>query len=219
MIGAGILGGTGNFALTRTEQSGWKDWWWAVVVGIVASLLVPLFLNTISSNLLINLLKPDFEPSIPFIFGGFCLLGAISSKALIQTLTQKLMQGLKATEKKVAELETVSDILAGEKTEPDENEGEPSRLSVAFSDKRMPVLKALMHPRFALRSVSGIARELNLDRGEVLSDLKALAESGLVAEVHREGKGIRWALTPAGREKLTPDAEPPVDAGGSPLSG
>lgn len=204
MIGAGIMGGTVNFALTRTEQSTVKDWFWAVVVGTGASILVPLFLNTISSNLMVNLLKPDIEPSTPFIFGGFCQLGAIASKALIETLSKKLLQEAQAKLSEVTAIQNKIDLVIDKETESDETGGEPSRLSVAVSDERMAVLKALMHPRFTLRSGSGLARELGRDRGEVLSDLKALEESGLVTEVQGK-KGIRWALTPVGREKLPPD--------------
>jgi DNA-binding transcriptional ArsR family regulator len=174
-------------------------------VGTSASFLVPLFLNTISSNLLVDLLKPNAAPTIPFVFGGFCLLGAIFSKALIQTLTQKIIQGLKDTEEKVADLKIVSDIVVGKVTEPNETEGAPSRLFLDVTEERLAVLNALAHSHFALRSGSGLARELSRDRREVLSDLKALEESGLVTEVHREGKGNRWGLTPAGREKLPPD--------------
>jgi hypothetical protein len=204
MIGAGIMGGTVNFAITRTEQSTVKDWFWAVVVGTGASILVPLFLNTISSNLLINLLADDAEPSTPFVFCGFCLLAAIASKAMIQTLTQRVLQEMKTARAEVSALESEVGPIIAEKTESDETGGEPSRLSVAVSDEHVAVLKALKHPRFILRSGSGLARELGRDRGEVLSDLKALAESGLVTEVQAR-KGIRWALTPAGREKLPPD--------------
>ena len=205
MIGAGIMGGTVNFALTHTEQSVWKDWAWAVVAGTGASFLVPLFLNTISSNLMVNLLKSDIEPSTPFVFGGFCLLAAIASKAMIQTLTQKVLQEAQATRAEVSALQSEVAPIINKETESDETGGEPSRLSADVSDERMAVLKALMHPRFTLRSGSGLARELGRDRGEVLSDLKALAESSLVTEVQGR-KGIRWALTPAGREKIPPDA-------------
>lgn len=203
MIGAGIMGGTVNFALTRTARSDWRDWAWAVMLGTGASFLVPLFLNTISSNLMVNLLKLDIEPSIPFVFGGFCLLGAIASKALIQTLTQKVLQEAQAARAEVSALQNEIAPIINKETETDENEGDSIPLSIAVSDERVAVLRTLTHPRFALRSVSGIARELGRNRKEVIDDLKALADSGLVTEVQGR-KGIRWALTPAGRQKLPP---------------
>lgn len=208
MIGAGILGGTINYALTRTERSTAKDLFWAEVVGIGASGLVPLFLNTISSDLLVKLLAHNPEPSVPFVFGGFCLLAAIASKAMIQTLTQKVLQEVKTTRAEVSALQNEVGPIINKETEGDENERELESLSAVVGDEQALLLKALKHPRFTLRSVSGIARELGRERSEVLHELKTLAESGLVTEVQAR-KGIRWALTPAGREKLPPDDPPP----------
>ncbi len=209
MIGAGILGGTVSFALTRTEESAVKDWLWAMVIGTGASLLVPLFLNTISSDLLIKLLAANTESATRFVFGGFCLLAAIASKAMIQTLTQKVLQDVKATREEVSALQSEVAPIINKETEADENEGEPGRLPAAapppVDDRRTAILSALSHPRFTLRSVSGIARQLERDRAEVLSDLKTLAKSGLVTEVQAR-RGIRWALTPAGRAELPTDA-------------
>src|ERR1700704_4201338 len=87
---AGVFGGTVNFALARTESSGSKDWFWCVVIGLGASFLVPLFLNTISSTLLSGLFSNSPGKADIYIFAGFCLLGAIASKGMIQTLTQRV---------------------------------------------------------------------------------------------------------------------------------
>ena len=207
MIAAGILGGTVSFALTKTEQSSLTDWLWAVLVGIGASLLVPLFLNTISSDLLSKLLAANAEPPTPFVFGGFCLLAAIASKAMIQTLTQKVLQDVKTTREEVSALQSEVAPIINKETETDEAEAEPGRVpAVALDDRRSAILTALLHPRFTLRSVSGIARQLERDRAEVLSDLKTLAESGLVTQVQAR-RGIRWAITPAGRAELPPNPQ------------
>lgn len=205
IVVAGILGGTANFARTRTEQSRGKDWFWAVVIGIVASFLVPLFLNTISSNLLDKMFAINLEPSIPFLFFGFCLLGAITSKAMIQTLTDRLIKETQATREEVSELKREVDPLINKETESDKIEGESNQLPVVVEEKHRNILNVLKQSEFTLRSKSGIAKDLGRDREEVLHDLNALAKSGLVTEVQGR-KGVRWALTPSGREKILPDA-------------
>ena len=91
MFFAGVLGGIVNFALSRTENSTFRDVLWSIVVGLGAAFLVPLFLNTISSSLLLGLLDGSASGSDVFVFFGFCLLGAIASKAMINTLTQKVL--------------------------------------------------------------------------------------------------------------------------------
>lgn len=100
MLGAGILGGFVNMAINRTGGSSWKDWAWYVVPGIAAAFLMPLFLQTVSSNLLQNLLQIPPPHYNYFVFFGFCLLAAISSKAFIQALTDKVLQELKDQQQK-----------------------------------------------------------------------------------------------------------------------
>ena len=81
---AGVAGGTVNFALSRRGSSVRKDlvekdlsrkeWFWSVAVGLGAAFLMPLFLNTISSTLLQDIL--DATPAEPasradiYVFGG-----------------------------------------------------------------------------------------------------------------------------------------------------
>ena len=98
MIVAGIFGGVVNLALNETSR---RDWYWTILAGIGAALLIPLFLKTVSSQLLLNILKaaPE-EPASPtlcddcLVFFGFCLLAALSSRAFIQGLGQKILSNL-----------------------------------------------------------------------------------------------------------------------------
>lgn len=60
-----------------------------LITGICASLLIPLFLSTISSQLMSNSQK---EPLQYFVFGGFCLLVAIFSKQFITSLSEKILK-------------------------------------------------------------------------------------------------------------------------------
>ena len=199
MVLAGILGGTVNFALARTESSGFKDWFWSVVIGLGASFLVPLFLNTISSTLLSGLLTGSPSKADIYIFAGFCLLGAIASKAMIQTLTQRVLREAQAARK---ELQTLKDEIAPiveKETEADAPVAKSLRESGDIPENLRQVLKALGSSQFSLRSVTGVAQDVQRPNSTVADELRDLAQKGLAAEVQGK-KGIRWSLTPEGRK-------------------
>lgn len=202
ILAAGILGGTVNFALARSEASDWKSWAWAVVTGIGAAFLVPLFLNTISSRLLTDLLGNDAKPADGFVFAGFCLLGAIVSRAMIQTLAQRVLQVAETALAEVAELQQeVAPIIDKETELEDEAQAGEGIGDLSLTDEVTAVLKALEHHRFSLRSATGIARDVGRKRTEVVDDLGALVAEGLAAEVQGK-KGLRWAVGPRGRAYL-----------------
>lgn len=200
---AGFVGGTVNFALARTEHSGWSDWFWSVVVGIGASLLVPLFLNTISSTLLSGLLTKATPDADIFVFAGFCLLGAIASKAMIQTLTQKWLKQTEVLRQEVKSLqEEVAPIVAKEtETEPLPKSAVETPRELEVREDLLTVLKALGSSKFALRSVTGLAHDVSMSSNDVVNSLQELSRMGFAAEVQGK-KGVRWTLTPSGRSRL-----------------
>src|SRR5215471_12339877 len=85
---AGLLGGLINFHLSQRADGEDPSLWKSATLGIGAASLVPLFLNTISSNLVQQIQKPDDPSKIVqsfLVFFGFCLVASISSKAFIQS--------------------------------------------------------------------------------------------------------------------------------------
>jgi hypothetical protein len=242
IISAGIFGGTINYFIAAKDAfsvvggnqdpppcendanakapkfPSWKILAANVVIGVGAAFLVPLFLATISSNLVTNLLvNSDGSGSIvdAFVFSGFCLLGAISSRAFIQTLSSKVLQeaqdaNRKATkaEKRVDELKDEVKPIIEQATEPDDDTTvEKQDISIQtiippkLSDNETAVLEALNSSKYALRSKSGIAKQIGLERSEVNSILNRLIEKNLAAGV--QGKnGVRWAMTPEGRRLI-----------------
>ena len=80
MIAMGILGGIANYYMSERQAFGTRnDVLKYVVLGVVAALSVPLFLNMISSNLLD---AARAKPADLFVFAGFCLIFS-SSFAII----------------------------------------------------------------------------------------------------------------------------------------
>jgi hypothetical protein len=205
MILAGIAGGTVNFGLARTDDSHWKDWFWSVIIGLGAAFLVPLFLNTIYSTLINKLLTESQPDASVFVFAGFCLLGAIASKAMIQSLTQKWLREADAVRKDVKLLKEEIGPIVEKETE---SEGLGPTASAETKSKRLvigestlAVLNSLGSSRFALRAMTGIAQDVGKPIVEVIAALQELAQLGLAVEVQGK-KGLRWSLTPEGRRYL-----------------
>lgn len=101
MIIAGFYGGLVNYHLETDLKSKSKKK--SIVLGIGASLLVPLFLKVISSDIF---KLADFNnsnnPNI-FIFFGLCLFAAIASKRFISTLSEKLIRETQEELEKIQE--------------------------------------------------------------------------------------------------------------------
>lgn len=94
ILGSGILGGLANFfLLTEMEKEG-RTAWQYIATGVCAAFIVPLFLSTISSNLLVDLIDDTSKASYSkfFVFLGFTLIAALSSRSFIKTVSEKILE-------------------------------------------------------------------------------------------------------------------------------
>lgn len=90
MLFAGVLGGIANYFLgDRGGVFSATELLRHAMLGVVASLTVPLFLNMISSDLL-ALAKS--RPIDLFVFAGFCLLFVLFSRRLVENISTRLRQ-------------------------------------------------------------------------------------------------------------------------------
>jgi hypothetical protein len=92
---SGIVGGTINYFLSKPDKMDVFTWMRTAFIGVGAAFLMPLFLNTISISLLSDMFKENSTHDNYFVFSGFCLLAAISSRAFIQTLSDKVLKEAK----------------------------------------------------------------------------------------------------------------------------
>jgi hypothetical protein len=88
---AGLMGATINMAVSSEPRS-LEKWGWSAIAGVGAAFLVPLFLRTVSSELLKDVLLPNPASEDLLVFGGFCLLAAISSKRFIESLSEQVLR-------------------------------------------------------------------------------------------------------------------------------
>ena len=212
MLAAGTLGGLVNSYLSDPADERPLEWWKQVVVGIVAAFMVPLFLNMISGDLLDKIRGvegrlPDYSKL--FVLAGFCLVAAVSSRAFIGSLSERVLQQVKSANKKAdeakeqaAEAKAVVAPLVEAET-PDEPVAFSRSVDVvpetATPANELAVLKAMASSSYSLRSITGIAKDTGLSKPVVNSTLTSLISKNLVTQGVSTSGQPRWYPTPSGR--------------------
>lgn len=197
MIGAGLLGGITNYFRIDQEEKTRFSFSKNILMGLSASLLIPLFLNMISSNLL---KESGSDSSRYFIFFGFCLIASLSSKAFIQTISDRLLNDVKNTKEKVEKITKDVEPIISKETEAQEAEVTDSFMKVralSLDEDAKKVLDSLDSGRYAWRSLTGISEQTGLPKENVLNSLNWLSSNGLVVKTSEKG---RWGLTLKGRD-------------------
>lgn len=221
MVFCGLLGGLANWVLEESysKSSGDRETkpplsmlGGYLILGVVASLVIPLFLNMISSNLLV---EARTEPHRWLVFAGFCLLAAVFSRSFLRGMYGWVMERLGEVQTKV---ETVDEKLANVKRDvitmqDDLSEEEylpakieESRLTGENIEKdELAILRAMTTGRHVYRSISGLQRDAGLD-GKTREEMKELLER-MVAKGFLEerlaSKGTpRWNMSEKGRDLI-----------------
>lgn len=232
MLVSGVFGGLANSFLLDAQLEQRLPWWQHVVVGIVAAFMVPLFLNVISGDLIDKIRGPDGtggDYSKMFVLAGFCLVAAVSSRAFIKTMSEKMLQNLQrkvdAVDKKadVAVVKSESAQVQASAASADANEARQAvaplveddatpeadaAVSFGFNPGPPPietttnesaVLKALTDTKFALRSLTGISSDAGLAKTDASAAISKLLAKDLIGETLGKSGQPRWFLTKAGR--------------------
>ena len=203
IVAAGLLGGTANYYM---EQASGARFWKSVFLGLTAAATMPLFLKTVSSNLMADSLNGDVVSH--FVFFGFCTIAAIFSSKFLQSLADKLLQEVKEVKEKQEELTETTDVLVAQNSEPSETAtaaeatdgtefesfrgvaAPPVSPNNAGLSEAQRVLKALESGKFAFRTAEGIAKDAGLDLGTVQIKLMELEKQGKAAKTKRARDGV-----------------------------
>lgn len=205
MLAAGILGGAANYFLAdRQGEPGRRDWLKYPVLGIVAALTVPLFLNMISSTLLEGArTKPvDF-----FAFGGFCLIYVVASRRLMENVAQRLLGQLDQVKREVVQLkqqkreETAAAAVAAriEPAAPVVVEPEPREV-LSYND--VEILRALAEESFVYGNLAAICDCTGLARDFVSQRLTVMKSMGVIETRINDKNVLHWAVSARGRSLL-----------------
>lgn len=214
MLGAGVLGGVMNFFISEHRDEKPLVWWQHIIVGVGASFMVPLFLNMISSGLIDQIrgtATSIADPAKLFVLAGFCLVAAVSSRAFIQSISERVIRELKETRdvaEDAKEQAAVAVAAAAPLVEADTAE------TIAATAEAVPALqltaneakiaRSLATSSYSMRSLSGIAKDTGLDRSTVNATLTSLIEKGMLGQGRNSEGKPRWYLTPAARTHIAP---------------
>lgn len=208
MIIAGVFGGLINYYQMNQAEGDPASLPRCIVLGVGAAFLVPVLLDLLNSELILEI---QGDPSRLLIFTGFCLISAIASRfvlinmperilreaSLARNQAEMLQQEMRLIQEELIPLidtETEQDILADDVAASISSEEE---LDVT-SNK---ILKTLGCGRYIFRSLAGLCREASTDESTVSKTLHVLVGRSLAGQVSGK-KGVRWYLTEKGRRVM-----------------
>jgi len=207
MLLAGIFGGLVNYYLYGEKDPDAASLPRFLVVGVGASFLVPVVLDLVNSELV---LESQGDPSRLLIFTGFCLISALLSRFVIDNLSDRIFNEAQVAKQRVEEVQQDLRMirtnllpLIDTETEQDINAQDPNILTMQdeLDVTSNSVLKILSSGRFIFRSLTGLCREVNQDENTVLKTLNVLTVRSLAGKVHGKD-GVRWHITENGRRVL-----------------
>jgi hypothetical protein len=218
MMGSGVLGGTANYLLLHKDDPAYAKRSRSFVLGLVASLLAPLFLKSIASDMVDKITNIRYGEGIPFdffVFISFCLLAAVFSRTFAETVAKRLAaeveKAMRETqeaqaraalaEERASQVEPVLRQVMEEHTEP---LPESARNSIPPSLQDLPVdhtdrdlLKALLAGQYAYRTVSSIAEEVEMEESDAVKRLEKMREQALAGKKTTPTRNL-WFLTDKG---------------------
>ena len=216
MVSFGLLGGVVNYINSypvkdKKLPGRLPDLLKSLITGVAASFLVPVFLNTISSNIV---RESETDPIKLVVFAGFCVIASASSKSFIRAISNKVLERVVKVEEDVQAVKAEIRPVILKHTELDDKGGngetaviEVTEAGHGASDQvessRLKVLQELSNSDYAFRTIDGLARDANMEPELVQECLEDCISSGL-AGIIDNGLGTRFIS----RERTGPSVEP-----------
>ena len=218
MLLAGIVGGLINFFIADPTTEAPLAWWKHLVIGVGASFTVPVFLNMISSTLISEITGEVADAKVVaklLVLSGFCLLAAVSSRAFLRSLSERVLQEVKtakiqaeeareaATDARTAVAPFIEEEIAT--AESAHGNALPRAAAPEVTSDERKILKAMTTSRFSMRSLSGIAKDTGLAVETVNAMISALLRKALISEAKSKEGQPRWYPTSLGRSFANED--------------
>lgn len=203
IVCAGVLGGTANYFLAdRQGAPARHDWVKYPVLGIVAALTVPLFLNMIASTLLEGArTKPvDF-----FTFGGFCLIYVIAARRLLENVASRLLGQIDQVKREVGHLRQQKQaeqmILSSREEVPVANDQKPEpREVLSYND--VEILRALAEESFVYGNLAALCDRTGLARDFISQRLTVMKNMGVIETRINDKNVLHWGVSGRGKALL-----------------
>lgn len=211
MLAAGLFGGVVNYFRQSELEHNPKLFIKAIFLGIAASALVPLFLQMILSGLIsIQKIDVEYDKINYFVFTGFCLVASIFSNRFIEGIAQRVLKEVEEAKnaandaiEKIEETEEKVDLMATRESEPEgQSESEKQELQsisdeIKSQEGATIILTELAKQKYKFRTVNGVAKNVKIDREDVLNKLIEFQKQGVASKVRLKDKTF-WALTDVG---------------------
>lgn len=208
MLLAGIFGGLINYYLYENGSEDPQSLPRCLVVGVGASFLIPVILDFLNSDLVV---ETQGDSSRLLIFTGFCLIAALISRFFISNLPDRILREAVDAKTQARAMQTDLQVIQKELLPLIDTETENDNQGLGTTDMMdideeldvtsVQVLKILGSGRYIFRSLSGLCTESGADETTVLRTLNYLVSKSLSGQV-RGKSGTRWHLTEKGREVL-----------------
>lgn len=201
MVVAGVLGGGANYFLSeRSHDAGRREWLRYPVLGVVAALTVPLFLNMISSTLLEGArTKPvDF-----FTFAGFCLIYVVAARRLMDNIAQRLLGQIDQVGREVRSLKQAQQrelIAQAERVEADKATEPQPREVLSYND--VEILRTLVEANFVYGNLAAICERTGLARDFVSQRLTIMKSLGVIETRINDKNVLHWGVSARGKALL-----------------
>jgi len=212
MVMAGVLGGVANYFLgDRQNEVGRRDWGKFLILGVIAALTVPLFLNMISSNLLE---AARTRPVDFFVFAGFCLIYVVASRRVFENVANKLMGQMDQMRREMGQIKQqrqeapLSAPVVAPREEPTTvaaeapaaTKPEVVRESLSYND--IEILRALAEDSYVYGNLVGLTDKTGLARDLVSTRLTVLKNFGIIETRINDKNVLHWYVSPKGKQML-----------------
>lgn len=202
MLVSGIFGGLINYYQMNQNASDSGSLPRCIVIGIGAAFLVPVVLDLVNSDLILEI---QGDPSRLLIYTGFCLIAAIAGRVVIVNTSDRILReatlARAQSDAVQQELRLLRDgllPLIEAETEQDLSEDGSVVPDPELDEAAAKILKALVNDRHAFRSAAGLSRDTGLDETTLSRALGLLNTKDLVGKISSL-HGIRWYITEKGR--------------------
>lgn len=204
MVAAGVLGGIANYFLSeRQGELTARDAIKYAVLGVIAALTVPLFLNMISSNLLE---AARTRPVDFFVLAGFCLTYVVASRRVFENAANKLLAQLGEVRRDVHQLKQRREAPPAPAATPEPApaaeaaRAEPARESLSYND--VEILRALSEESTVYGNLAGLAERTGLGRDLISARLTVLKNLGIIETRINDKNVLHWFVSGRGKQVL-----------------
>lgn len=204
MILAGVLGGLANYFLSdRQQELRPREWLKYPLLGIVAALTVPLFLNMLSSTLLEG---ARTKPVEFYTFAGFCLIYVVASRRLFENVAQKLMGQMDQVKRDMSQLKQRREeamAMSAKEEKPEtlpEPKAEAPRESLSYND--IEILRALSEEAMVYGNLATLCDKTGLARDLVSQRLTVMKSMGVIETRINEKNVLHWFVSARGKQVL-----------------